>query len=355
MHHHIELHELILAIVIVLILVLLLIITVLAYSFYSYRILHNRQSWRQIIEYKIMETIVGSDENDERDKEFAKHLKEPSFRALFLDVLVDSDRKFSGGAKQSINRLFHDFKLEEEAWRKLRHRKAYLVAGGVQELAAMNVEAAIPEITAKLTDSRTAVYQEAQYAIVSFKGYEGLGFLDHFDRSLSDWQQLRLLYSIQDIPESSDLHVDTWLKSSNDSVVIFTLRLIRKFRLMTFYTGVFNLLDHQSPKVRVQAIRTLQSIENSATIQQFISIFDQQPIEVQNEILKAMKVARSRECECFLKDQLWNHTAVSIKISAAEVLVVLGEEQYLRDISQSEDTYDELIQIIKHALQEKKC
>ncbi|WP_293906257.1 MULTISPECIES: hypothetical protein [unclassified Sphingobacterium] len=355
MHHHIELHELILAIVIVLILVLLLIITVLAYSFYSYRILHNRQSWRQIIEYKIMETIVGSDESDERDREFAKHLKEPSFRALFLDVLVDSDRKFSGGAKQSINRLFHDFKLEDEAWRKLRHRRAYMVAGGVQELAAMNVEQAIPEITNKLNDPRTAVYQEAQYAIVSYKGYEGLGFLEHFDRPLSDWQQLRLLYSIHDIPESSDLQVDTWIKSTNDTVVVFTLRLIRKFRLMTCYTEVFHLLNHSSTKVRVQAIRTLQAIENSTTIQQFMSIFDQQPIEVQNEILKAMKVAKSRECERFLKDQLWNHTAVSIKISAAEVLVVLGEEQYLRDISQSEDTYDELIQIIKHALQEKKC
>jgi len=355
MHHHIELHELILAIVIVLILVLLLIITVLGYSFYSYRILHNRQSWRQIIEYKILETIVGSDESNDRDREFAKHLQEPSFRALFLDVLVDSDRKFSGAAKQSINRLFHDFKLEAEAWRKLQHRKAYLVAGGVQELAAMNVEQAIPEITDKLNDPRTAVYQEAQYAIVSFKGYEGLGFLEHFSRPLSDWQQLRLLYSIHDIPERSDLHVDTWLKSTNDSVVIFTLRLIRKFRLMTCYTEVFHLLDHQSTKVRVQAIRTLQAIENSTTIQQFISIFDQQPIEAQNEILKAMKVARSRECERFLKDQLWNHSEVSIKISAAEVLVVLGEMQYLHDISQNEDTYDELKQIIKHALQEKKC
>ncbi len=355
MHHHIELHELILAIVIVLILVLLLIITVLAYSFYSYRILHNRHSWRQIIEYKIMETIVGSDESDDRDREFAEHLKEPSFRALFLDVLVDSDRKFSGGAKQSINRLFHDFKLEDEAWRKLRHRRAYLVAGGVQELAAMNVEQAIPEITDKLNDPRTAVYQEAQYAIVSFKGYEGLGFLEHFDRPLSDWQQLRLLYSIHDIPESSDLHIDTWIKSTNDTVVVFTLRLIRKFRLMTCYTEVFHLLSYSSTKVRIQAIRTLQAIENSTTIQQFMSIFDQQPIEVQNEILKAMKVARSRECVRFLKDQLWNHIAVSIKISAAEVLVVLGEEQYLRDISQNEDTYDELIQIIKHALQEKKC
>ncbi|WP_293879159.1 MULTISPECIES: HEAT repeat domain-containing protein [unclassified Sphingobacterium] len=355
MYHHIALHELILAIVIVLILVLLLIITVLGYSFYSYRILHNKQSWREIIEYKIMETIVGNDDRSDSDKEFAKHLKEPSFRALFLDVLVDSDRKFSGGAKQSINRLFRDFELEDEAWRKLRHRSGYLVAGGVQELAAMNVEAAIPEIMAKLNDPRTAVYQEAQYAIVSFKGYEGLGFLEHFDKPLSDWQQLRLLYSIHDIPEQSDLQVDHWINSTNDSVVIFTLRLIRKFRLMTLYTAVHNLLAHPSTMVRVQAVRTLQAIEHRGTIQQFIQSFDLQPLAVQNEILKAMKIAKSKESEHFLKELLWNHPQVSIKISAAEVLVVLGEEHYLQEVSQAGDTYDELRRIIKHALQEKKC
>jgi len=355
MYHHIALHELILAIVIVLILVLLLIITVLGYSFYSYRILHNKQSWREIIEYKIMETIVGNDDRSDSDKEFAKHLKEPSFRALFLDVLVDSDRKFSGGAKQSINRLFRDFELEDEAWRKLRHRSGYLVAGGVQELAAMNVEAAIPEIMAKLNDPRTAVYQEAQYAIVSFKGYEGLGFLEHFDKPLSDWQQLRLLYSIHDIPEQSDLQVDHWINSTNDSVVIFTLRLIRKFRLMTLYTAVHNLLAHPSTMVRVQAVRTLQAIEHRGTIQQFIQSFDLQPLAVQNEILKAMKIAKSKESEHFLKELLWNHPQVSIKISAAEVLVVLGEEYYLQEVSQAGDTYDELRRIIKHALQEKKC
>ncbi|WP_104382348.1 hypothetical protein [Sphingobacterium sp. HMA12] len=353
--HHIVLHELILAIIVVLILVLLLIITVLGYSFYSYRILHNRHTWKQIIEYKIMETIVGSDRNDEQDREFSKHLKEPSFRLLFLEVLVDSGRKFSGAAKKAINRLFYDFKLEDEAWRKLRQRKAYLVAGGIQELAAMNVEAAIPEIKAKLDDDRAAVYQEAQYAMVSFQGYEGLEFLAHFDKPLSDWQQLRLLSSIHHIPELSDVQVYSWLKSSNDSVVIFTLRLIRKFRLMTFYPAIYALLDHLATAVRVQAIRTMQAIENSATIGQFITCFDQQPIEVQLEILKSMKLARSKESEEFLKEQLLNHPKVSIKILAAEVLVVLDGGQYLREISQKEDTYDELIQIIKHALQEKKC
>ncbi|WP_223579547.1 hypothetical protein [Sphingobacterium sp. GVS05A] len=355
MSQHIVLHELILAIIAVLVLVLLLIIAVLGYSFYSYRILHNRHSWRQIIEYKIIETIVGTDKNTEHDQEFGKYLKEPSFRALFLDVLVASDRKFSGAAKKAINGLFYQFKLEDEAWRKLRQRKAYLVAGGIQELAAMNVEAAIPEIKAKLNDDRTAVYQEAQYAMVSFQGYEGLGFLEHFDKPLSDWQQLRLLYSIHHIPELSDVQFYSWLKSTNDYVVIFTLRLIRKFRLMPMYAAVHDLLDHPAIPVRVQAIRTLQAIENNTTIRQFITCFDQQPIEVQLEILKSMKVARSRESEDFLKKQLWNHAEVSIKISAAEVLVVLGEVDYLHEISRTADTYDQLIQIIKHALQEKKC
>lgn len=355
MSQHIVLHELILAIIAVLVLVLLLIIAVLGYSFYSYRILHNRHSWRQIIEYKIMQTIVGTDKNTEQDQEFGKHLKEPSFRALFLDVLVASDRKFSGGAKKAINGLFYEFKLEDEAWRKLRQRKAYLIAGGIQELAAMNVEAAIPEIKAKLNDDRTAIYQEAQYAMVSFQGYEGLGFLEHFDKPLSDWQQLRLLYSIHHIPELSDVQVYSWLKSTNDSVVIFTLRLIRKFRLMAMYTAVYDLLDHSAISVRVQAIRTMQAIENHTTISQFMTCFDQQPIEVQLEILKSMRVARSRESEDFLKEQLWNHAEVAVKISAAEVLVVLGEDQYLREISERTDTYDQLIQIIKHALQEKKC
>ncbi|CAM3490843.1 hypothetical protein [Sphingobacterium prati] len=355
MHYDIALHELILAIIVVLILVLLLIISVLSYSFYSYRILHYRHMWKRIIEYKIMETIVGGDGESERDSAFSKHLKEPSFRALFLNVLVDSDRKFSGAAKQAINSLFHQFKLEDEAWRKLRERKAYRVAGGIQELAAMNVEAAIPEIKAKLHDERTTVYQEAQYAMVSFEGYEGLGFLEHFNKPLSDWQQLRLLYSIHQIPEQSDLQVDVWLKSTNDSVVIFTLRLIRKFRLMTYYTAIYDLLDHTATAVRVQAIRTMQAIENSTTVRQFITCFGQQPIEVQLEILKSMKAARSKESEEFLKEQLWNHQEVAIKIAAAEVLVVLGERYYLQEISQQSDTYDQLKQIIKHALQEKKC
>lgn len=351
----IVLHELILAIIVVLILVLLLIITVLGYSFYSYRILHNRHTWRQIIEYKIMETIVGSDGNDEQNREFSRYLKESSFRVLFLEILVDSGRKFSGAAKKAIDGLFFDFKLEDEAWRRLRQRKAYLVAGGIQELAEMNIEAAIPEIKAKLKDDRALVYQEAQYAMVTFLGYEGLEFLTHFDKPLSDWQQLRLLSSIHHIPELSDVQVYTWLKSTNDSVVIFTLRLIRKFRLMAFYPAIYALLDHVATSVRVQAIRTMQAIENSATIGQFITCFDQQPIEVKLEILKSMKVARSKESEDFLKKQLLDHPETSIKISAAEVLVVLGEEQYLREISQRTDTYDELIQIIKHALQEKKC
>lgn len=353
MQQQIVLHELILAIIVVLILVLLLIITVLAYSFYSYRILHHRQSWTQIIELKIMTAIVGGD--DLNDPEFKSYLREPSFRTLFLHLLVNSDRKFSGAAKQSIGKLFMDFKLEDEAWRKLRQRKAYLIAGGIQELAAMSVEPAIPVISTKLHDPRPSIYQEAQYALVSFQGFEGLRFLDNFDRPLSDWQQLRLLYSIHVIPETSEQYITLWLNSSNSSVIIFSLRLIRKFRLLVFNAPVQNLLEHPKIDVRVQAVRTLQAIENDTTLGRLTKIFDEQFVEVQLEILKAMKISKSRDCENFLKAQLWNSRETSIKITAAEVLVVIGQEEYLREIALTEATTAPLKQIIDHALQEKKC
>ncbi len=355
MQHQVVLHELIVAIIVVLIFVLLLIIAVLSYSFYSYRILHHRQLWTQIIEHKIMKTIVGSDDSDNSDVKFATYIREPSFRKLFLHLLINAERKFSGVAKQSIAKLFSDFKLEDEAWRKLRQREAYLIAGGIQELAAMSVHEAIPTILTKLNDPRPAVYQEAQYALVSFKGYEGLSFLNTFDRPLSDWQQLRLLYSIHIVPEASEPSITLWLASANASVVIFTLRLIRKFRLMSMYDAVQRLLTHTITSVRIQAVRTMQAIENGTTMDQLINGFNGQPVDVQLEILKSMKKSRSRDCVSFLKTQLLHCEKNAIKIAAAEVLVVLGQEKYLREIARGTTKDTALTHIINHALQEKQC
>lgn len=355
MSAHVTIQELVIAIAIVLTLVLVLTIIVLAYSFYRYRILHNRESWKKLIESKISEVIVDGQEAIHNDKEFSNHLRDSSFRNLFLAVLVASNQKFSGAAQQELKKLFDSFQLEKDTWKKLHQKKPYLIAIGIQELASMRVESAIPKIIAFLKSPHQQIYQEAQYAIVSLKGFEGLNFLDGLAHPLSDWQQLRLLSSLKEIPENSSDSISNWLTSNNDSVVIFTLRLIRKFQLLPFYTKVWNLLNHATVNTQIQIIKTLRVLENAGTNQQLITVFPEQVERVQLEILNALKIARNKKSESFLQQQLWEHPSAAVKIAAAEALIALEQQQYLQQLSNQHTTPEQLIKIIKHALQEKIC
>ncbi|TJZ61475.1 HEAT repeat domain-containing protein [Sphingobacterium olei] len=351
--HRVTIHELIIAIVVVLSLVVLLIMMVLLYSFYKYKVLHQRQIWLQESEQKVTQAIVSGEEVGSVDEKFIMKLRNPSFRNIFLSVLVASDQKFSGGARNEVNNLFKTYKMEDAAWQKIRQKKAYVVAGGILELAVMRVESALPYISSLLEHPKRQVYQEAQYAVVSFKGFDGLDFLNTLVAPLSDWQQLRLLRSIGKLPVAHEEWVKNWLSSSNQTVIIFTLRLIRKFQLLPFYADAINLFDHRSVTVKVQAIRTIIALENVETINQLIAVFFKQPIEAQIEILRALKKSRSPQSTPFLQQQLWHHPAISIKIAATEALIALKQHDYLQRIATDETVPEEIKQVIKHALQEK--
>lgn len=335
-------------------LVLLLIIAVLIYSFNQYKTSSQASKWYEIINKKISEVIVY-DEETNTDKDFTAAIGNPLFRNLFLQKLVESEKKFSGAAQSKIKNLFTEYGLKNEALKKLEQKKAHLIAGGIQELTAMNVKEALPKISAYLTHSSTQVYQEAQYAMVHFKGFEGLHFLNSHTSRISEWQQLRLLLSITHIPENFDESMKNWLESENNSVVIFTLRLLRKFQVLSFYSNVISLLKHSSTEVRVQAVQTVLSLENSSTITDLIEEYADQPLEVQLEVFKVIKVLKDQSCMDFVKTQLLNHPDSGIKVYAAETLFILRQQDDLIQLMQDEASSEQLIQIIKYALQEKVC
>lgn len=336
-------------------LVLVLIIVVLIYSFYQYRESVQDFRWSEVINKKISEVIVYGEEKMSADANFSTASDSPSFRNLFLQKLAESEKKFSGAAQNRLKDLFQEYGLQQEALKKLNQKKEHIIAGGIQELTAMQVEEALPKISTFLAHPSAQVYQEAQYAMVNFKGFEGLHFLNSISSRISEWQQLRLLISITQIPENSGDSIKNWMESSNDSVVIFTLKLLRKFQILSLYSTVIDLLDHPSVDVRIQTVQTLLSLENSSTIAHLMETYPHQPVEVQKEILKVMKKSKDQCCTDFLKNQLLNNPNSGIRVYAAEALCALGKQEYLTEISQKETSSEELIQIIKYALQEKVC
>lgn len=348
-------HFLFVVFMVMLSLVMLLIIAVLIYNIFEYNQSVRVSAWTDVINKKISEVIVYWDEKVSDDSQFLALRGNTAFRNLFLQKLVESEKKFSGVAKDKLKDLFNDYNLKKEALKKLNQKKPHLIAGGITELTVMEDSDSTEKIASFLMHPSQQVYQEAQYAMVRFKGFEGLHFLDSFTSRISEWQQLRLLLSVTSIPENAESTIENWLKSDNDSVVIFTLKLIRKFQILSLYPQVIQLLSHNSVNVRIKAVKVLMSLENPGTVAYLSSIYDEQPEYVKIEILRVTKVSKDQCCTDLLKRELSDDVSSGVKVNAAQALYELGHQQYLSELAQNENASEELILIVKYALQEKVC
>ena len=348
-------HFLFTVFLIMLCLVIGLVIVVLIYNFIEYNKSQKNAAWSTIINKKISEVIVYAEDDLPEDAQFEDHILKSSFRNLFLLKLVDSEKKFSGAAKIKIKELFRDYNLKKEAMDKLDQKKAYLIARGIRELTVMDVMSAEPKIAAFLQHPSRQVYQEAQYAMVRFEGFDGLQFLDTFTSRISEWQQLRMLLSISFLPEGSEHDIKRRLLSENETVVIFTLKLIKKFQVLSLYPEVKALLEHPSIEIRIRAVQTLMSLENPETIPYLVSIYEGQPDEVKLEMISAMKISKDQCCTDILKMELSEDHSSEIRVNAAQALFTLGHSVYLSELKNQQDSSEELIQIVKYALQEKVC
>ena len=348
-----SLHFLFYLFLVILFIILLLIVVVLYYSFSKFSHLLHLQHWEKVIDQKIASVIIYGSEEAPEDLAFESLVNQPFFKSVFLEKLVESERKFSGVAQQDLKKLYHHYHLEEESLKKLTQKKPYLIVGGIQELTSMQVEKTLPQINSFLNHPKLAVYQEAQYAAVHFKGFEGLDFLNTHQALISDWQQLRLLLSVKEIPDESTDNIKNWLESTNDSVVHLTLRLLRKFQFLSGYPFVRNLLNPPSVKIRKEAVFTLQSLENSSTNTELIQSYDEQPEEVQVEIMRMILNSKDARCIDFLKKELQKHPNPQLKINAALALLSLGKEEELRQWAADPGTDADLILIINHAIEQK--
>lgn len=352
MDSSLSLHHLIIALFLVLLLVLVLIAGVITFSYLKYKSILDRKTWMQLIEGKIIQTVVEGYQPLTTDSSLTVHLQNASFRLLFIEALIASTKQFSGAALKELAKLFKELDAQGDTFQKLsKGNRIQFISDSIQGLADLSNTQILPEIEHYLNDPNPAIYLEAQYAMVQFKGFDGLSFLNQLTHLLSDWQQMRLLSSIKHVPPASTNMIYEWLRSENPTTVIFTIRLIRKFQLLEFYSAIEALQRHPVLKVRVQVVKALQALENEHTIPTLIQLFQTEEVPVQKEILKALKISKNKMSISFLKEQLIGNPSTALQVIAAEVLLELGETEFLASLRR--DTSTTVATIVKHVLQDK--
>ena len=287
----------------------------------------NYGKYRLISGLLIRRAVFYDDEIDPETgipgtKKVKRLMVNKTFRKLFTEELISAKKNIAGMAAENLKYLYHQLKLESFALKKLNRAYWHTKAKAIQELTLMDMRELKDDLFVYTNDKNEYVRMEAQVAVVQFNGFEGLRFLDSITYSISEWQQIKLLQKLSNLPPVH-IEIDGWLKSSNTSVVVFALKLARNYHGFEMHDVILTCLDHANPQVRLHAIHCLGEIYNDETSIHLISRFWRDDARHQLAIIKALQNIGSEKDNIFLSTLLGNDN-YDLKLSAARALASNG-------------------------------
>lgn len=225
-------------------------------------------------------------------------------RGIVLDALLKLDRDLLGEVKHKIKALFFQFDLIKDSKARIRDRHWHIKIKGIQEVAQMEVDEAFDLITPFINHKNGILRKEAQLALLKLRGFEGLNFLEKLEYPLSEWQQLVWLETIQGIRSQSSFNFSHWLSSENESVISFSLKLIRVFNKTGHNEKLIDLLNHPNPKIQKEAVEVLAEISAQEAKPYIISQLETATPEMQIPLLYGLEKLGNKDDIVFAEQKL---------------------------------------------------
>jgi hypothetical protein len=314
------------ALVSIVVIMLGILFYMLLYMYFKTRHDGKHDKWRVIMDELIHGAVFFDSEDDASPipstETVTRLMGNEHFRALLTDAIVSAKKNIAGIASDNLKDLYKRLGLEKYALRSLKSRHWHVKAKAIQELTVMEIDEFVAQLYPFTNNKNELVRMEAQSALVQFNGFEGLRFLDIVTYPISDWQQIKLLQQLSQVPPVN-IDLDAWLKSENSSVVVFALKLARNYHRFELHDEISPCLDHQDSKVRLETINFLSEIATDETSDQFISRFLGEEFKHQLAMIHAMQKIASEKDILFLLDLL-NNDNNEMKLSAARALAKMG-------------------------------
>jgi hypothetical protein len=273
-------------------------------------------------------------------------------RQYMVEELIRSKQNHSGEVAQRIVTIYLGLDLKKYSLQKIQPKNNwYTIARGIQELYMMEQEDTYDEIYKYTNAANEYIRNEAQIGLIHLTGFKGLDFLEMVLYPITDWQQLKLLEQLKRFPKKEDFSasIPKWISSSNNSVVVFALKLCYEYQLIHLEDEITNCLHHESENVKTQAIETLVRLENDHTSKILLNYFNQASHTNQLLILDALsKLATEEDASALI--QILDNPDNMIKLKASIALSKCSNSgmQIIRDKSVS--TPEPFKRIVNHIL-----
>ena len=280
--------------------------------------------------------------------QFKDCVKNPFRRKILITVLLKLKNEVSGEIAEAIQKLYFHTGLVNFALSRLKHKKWYVVAKGIRELKQFHVKEAHDEVIVHINHPRREVRKEMQLYMVNLFYFEGLDFLEILETQLSEWDQIQLLEVLQRLENQNISNIKSWLNSSNDSVIVFALKLAKIYNQFEAKDELINLLYHINKKIRLEAIHVLSYLNVLEAKDILKNNIEERSLEEQIAFFKLMEDLYEQTDESFVMKYIHNEI-FEIKVSTLKILKVLNRERFnLLKFESSESNFLRIVNFIEN-------
>ena len=259
--------------------------------------------------------------------ELKESVADPFKRKIIISTLLKLRNEISGEMAESIDKLYVKLGLLRYSLAKLRNKKWDVIANGIRELTQFKIKAVHQIVMNNINHPTKEVRKEMQLYLVHLYAFKGLDFLNVLETPLSEWDQIQLLEILQLKNDSEIVDITPWLKSSNDSVVNFTLKLAKVYNQFEAKEELIKLLNHGSEEVRINTISALSHLNVLEAKNILKDSFNERSLEEQIAFLKMMENVHEHDDKVFLQEQM-QHENFEIKSMAMEIMKNINFEKY---------------------------
>lgn len=264
---------------------------------------------------------------DEILKKFKKINKSNFKRKILIEVLLKLKGEISGEMAEAIDELYLKSELIKTALKNMRSKKWYKVANSIRECNQFNVTKVRNILIANYNHPRKEVRTEMELYMVNLFKFKGLRFLNNMKTQMSRWEQIQILEILKNKENHEPSDVTPWLRSDNDSVVIFALSLVKIYNLIETKDELLKLIYHPTESIRVEAINVLGDLNVFEIKDIFIADFNKRSVEEQLAIFKILEELYDSSDEEFFKAQL-NHHVFDIRVLSRQIIKDINVNKY---------------------------
>jgi HEAT repeat protein len=263
--------------------------------------------------------------------------------------MIDVSVNLKGEESNKLFGLYKQLDLDKDSLARARDFRWHKKIKGFRELAFMNIKDANNSIYKALNSKNEILRMEAQIALVRLSEGDHFEFLSKLKRPFSLWEQITLhdLIIQHSIPLPS---FKKWLISSNDTVVIFALRMIKEFKQTDSEEDIKIALLHKSPGIRLLAVQVAGDLGLRSTLDIMKRMYKTQDYKTCLEIVKSMGKMPDPSMLGFLKLVLDKEDDVQLQIEATKSIEKMGEEGVKALVKIMKSEYKNYNIIVRHVL-----